>query len=342
MAKNIRKRIGASKDEEALYLASPGISASGINTFLQSPIEFHNSINEDTDQTVLGSAIHCNTLQPSLLKEKFSVISRRIEGLMGNYLQLKAEAICNGFDDMAAKEVARLSSGFKIPLSQIETTINKPENGPLRVYYASLLESKGKFVMDTEEETTVKACTQALNSHKKFTELLNMSGDHIEVWIEHPIIWTMDGKDGPILCRSKPDIVVIDHKLKIIYVLDIKTTSKRHSEWNQIIRERGYHRQLSFYCGAVERKLWQDSKAGLHKKYTWIGYIAMVETQSRHHQCKVKVFSDTVLHKAYDECVSAVEDMMWHKENNLWEHTKDYYEGDGTEEVDPYNTNLAP
>jgi hypothetical protein len=152
----------------------------------------------------------------------------------------------------------------------------------------------------------------------------------------------MDGKDGPILCRSKPDIVVIDHKLKIIYVLDIKTTSKRHSEWNQIIRERGYHRQLSFYCGAVERKLWQDSKAGLHKKYTWIGYIAMVETQSRHHQCKVKVFSDTVLHKAYDECVSAVEDMMWHKENNLWEHTKDYYEGDGTEEVDPYNTNLAP
>src|ERR1035437_3624993 len=232
MAKNIRKRIGASKDEEALYLASAGISASGINTFLQSPLEFHDSINEDTDQTVLGSAIHCSTLQPSLVKEKFSIISRRIEGLMGNYLQLKAEAIFNGMDMSTARTIAHTSAGFKVPLLQVEETIHKPENKGLRDYYQSLINSKGKFVLDTEEEVKMLRCTQSLITHKKVKELLGMTGDNIEIWIEHPIIWTIDLGKGPILCKSKPDIAVIDHKQRIICVLDINTTSKRHSEWN--------------------------------------------------------------------------------------------------------------
>src|ERR1035437_2209580 len=205
-------------------------------------------------------------------------------------------------DMSTARTIAHTSAGFKVPLLQVEATIYKPENKGLRDYYQSLINSKGKFVLDTEEEVKMLRCTQSLITHKKVKELLGMTGDDIEIWIEHPIIWTIDLGKGPILCKSKPDIAVIDHKQRIICVLDIKTTSKRHSEWNQIIKDRGYHRQLSFYCGAVERKLWQDGKDVTplyNKKYTWLGYIAMVETQSRHHQCKVKCFTDKTLNKAY-------------------------------------------
>lgn len=334
--KQSRKRIGVSDpSEEELYLKSAGISAGGINTFINDgPADFHNKGGEDTYATVLGSSIHCLRYTPSDFNDKFSVIEERFDGNMGVYIQTLAEGIVNGLSEETAMENAYIQSAFKWPRSRV---VDAFKADGYQKYFKALINSHGRHVLSSEEKTTANQCLISLLSHKTIQEVASRTTG--EIWIERPIVWTIDTPTGPILCKSKPDLAHIDFEKKIITVEDTKTTSKPKRQWEELIKERGSFRQTAFYCGAIEKKLWQDGKkSGPYKKqYTWNSLVSMVETTSERHHVEVYAFDDKTLTRAFDECTEAVNKIQWHRQSNLWDYPRDYYEGDGTIKLNIYN-----
>lgn len=193
-------------------------------------------------------------------------------------------------------------------------------------YLEYLRKKEDKKIISFADLALLKKIKTNLIEHKKAKELLYEYPDTFEVHNEFHVNWTY--KDPQVPCKSLIDRLMIDHTNHKIILIDLKTTGDVY-DFKHSVDEFDYRRQLAFYLQAIEWYFVNE----LHidpVEYQKEIYIIAIES---HDNCEIRVFK---FHNIWvldrNETIDkAVKEYDWHCKNNLWDHTRDYYEGDGEE-----------
>lgn len=171
----------------------------------------------------------------------------------------------------------------------------------------------------------IQKCQNVLHNieeHKAASKLLNDSN-----WEEHHefhINWECNG----VKCKSLLDCVKFDFENKRCQLIDLKTTVKLW-HFQDSIQQYDYMRQLCFYYMAIRWYLIHE-KSEDPDEWEWEYYIIAIDSTQNSDIRVFEFHKSDVIDRMADIC-GTILDIKWHQENGLWDHTREYYQGDGCE-----------
>ena len=129
-------------------------------------------------------------------------------------------------------------------------------------------------------------------------------------------------------CKSLLDGLTLDFKNKKAIIYDLKTTQKLW-HFEDSIDQYDYLRQLAYYTMAVEWYLVEecDQAAG---DWTFEYYIIGIDTTGNN-EIRVFKIEPYMVESRYCVISNALSEIVWHQMNDKWDHSREYYEGDGSE-----------
>lgn len=323
-----------------------GVSNSSLSWFEISP-KYYKERSEgnidipDKDYFDIGTKVHYYLLQPDLFKQLYVYLEYdtpkgdKQKKFCVDYVNLKHKAKKND-EDAAIRSyeknyVVKAKSKDKIKEEALDLYKSLRK-------YLHYLEAANEY-KDILNYTTVKYLEEIkkqVSNHKLANELLGndlIASDYEEYnefnieWY-HPIM-----KD--VMCSSTLDRLVIDHNKKEIKIIDLKTTSKL-SKFEESFKSFKYYRQVAYYWMAVEyyfKSTYSDKNFDEYDKKT---YIIAFQTNNNTNtsnlltECEVFNIGQEWLIKGKKETEDLFTKLIWHYDNNLWEHTREYYEGSGS------------
>ena len=175
----------------------------------------------------------------------------------------------------------------------------------------------------------LKAIKKNMEDHKKANELLFNYPETFEVHNEFHINWEYPNASslGDLPCKSLLDRVMIDHTNKKIILVDIKTTADVYN-FKHSVEEFDYCRQLAYYWLAIHWYFKNELKLDI-EEYEHSTYIVAIQNDGA--TCKVFEIDDETIITNIDKLTHIITQMDWHFSNNLWDYSREYYEGDGAE-----------
>lgn len=167
-----------------------------------------------------------------------------------------------------------------------------------------------------------------INNHTKANELMtNQPG--LECNNEFHINWEAE-KQG-VSCKSLLDRVKIDHANKKITLIDLKTTTDVYN-FKHSVEEYDYYRQIAFYTLALT---WYMKDQGYDiENYDLEAYIIAIQTNGNNEVRVFNMLNEKELLDRKDLIANTLAEISYHYQTGNWDHTRKYYEGDGTEELE--------
>jgi hypothetical protein len=148
---------------------------------------------------------------------------------------------------------------------------------------------------------------------------------------EFHINWTYYVKMAAgVECKSLLDGLTLDFKLKKAIIYDLKTTQKLW-HFEDSMNQYDYLRQLCFYYQAVVWYLKYELKENPND-WSFEFYVIGIDTTGSYEIRVFKIHLFTVQSRR-DVIFDAMENIMWHQETGKWDHSREYYEGDGSESL---------
>ena len=211
--------------------------------------------------------------------------------------------------------------------------------------YIDFLKSKDKRKMispwDAKMLNTIK---QNIESHKLAANIIWPTNSRVRMDLEEFIPETGDPGISPIRyhhefhinwesrkgvkCKSLLDGLTFDFKEKKVTIYDLKTTQKLW-HFEDSINQYDYLRQLSYYYSAVcwymREELGED-----YFDWTFEFYIIGIDTTGSNEIRVFKISKEAVDSRALI-IIEALDEIAWHQSTGKWDHTRAYYEGDGSE-----------
>lgn len=183
----------------------------------------------------------------------------------------------------------------------------------------------GRTLITSNELLKCQEVKANIDDHKAASKLLD-SPD----WEEHHefhINWECNG----VKCKSLLDCVKFDFENKRCQLIDLKTTVKLW-HFEDSIATYDYMRQLCFYKMAIDWYL-EHERSEDPGWWTFEYYIIGIDS-TQFSNVRVFEFHQSDVMSRQEDITLALLNIKWHTDNNLWEHTKEYYEGDGCETLD--------
>lgn len=187
-----------------------------------------------------------------------------------------------------------------------------------------------KKVISFADLNMLKAIKKNMEDHKKANELLFNYPETFEVHNEFHINWEYPNASslGDLPCKSLLDRVMIDHTNKKIILVDIKTTADVYN-FKHSVEEFDYCRQLAYYWLAIHWYFKNELKLNI-EEYEYETYIVAVQSHDGY-EVRVFKFNPKTIEERLVTIDYAIKRIAWHKDNNLWDHMKEYYDEDGAE-----------
>ena len=312
------------------------ISNSNIGWFLQKgPAYLHKMLTNpppEEKNPVLerGSLIHMYILQPEEFLKTYVVWdkSRPTSAQQEKFCQALAntveiepnKAILSAYKEAYStagrSEDKMLSEGLKIAST-------------LKDYIDYLKDRERKQMISPYEYQMLKKIRNNIVAHKlawhiidaplRAAELCDYEAHH-----EFHINWECRG----VQCKSLLDGLTLDFKNKKAIIYDLKTTQKLW-HFEDSIDQYDYCRQLAYYSMAVDWYLEEECKEE-PLDWTYEYYIIGIDTTGSY---EIRVFKvePHMIQSRMDTIYDALDAIAWHQESNKWEHSREYYEGDGSE-----------
>lgn len=309
------------------YSDKTRINNSGIGWFLKSPKEFYertnNGISIDTASTRFGTDIHCYILQPDEFKRTYKIrdfeapkIQQQKDFCSAMVCYMKNKTF--SLSEIRELAIRAYTKSYTTTGKSIKTITTSAIDMLIR--YKSFIQQslhEDMKLISWPHFIRIQRLAKLVKSNKYAKELLDKPGN-----CEFHINWERNGVE----CKSLLDKVCIDTDAKEITLIDLKTTASI-SDFKHSIKEYGYRRQMMFYKLAI----WHYMKNVMLEnpdEYKFSCRIIAIQTSDIP---LVEVFGFTVeeLQKEIPVIDYAIERIDWHKQNNLWEHSKEYYEDDG-------------
>lgn len=201
-------------------------------------------------------------------------------------------------------------------------------------YFEMLCNNLGKTVVDTSlvDKALVVGNKIKLDS---FTEDIFNPPSSIEYLTHVPISWSYKIGEGAILCKSELDIILVDHKEKIIRPLDLKTTYDNES-FDYAYIKNAYYLQNAFYREAVRNWAQKNDM----EDYTIEPMSFVVgDTSSNNRRPLVYHTSPEDADKGmngfnmrgnhYRGIKELIEEIAWCEQHDIWNCSKDSYDKAG-------------
>ena len=322
------------------------ISNSNIGWFLQKgPAYLHKMLTDpppEEKNAVLerGTMIHEYILQPEEFQKDYVVWdkSRPSSAQQEKFCQALAfsteiepnraslSAFQEAYSTAGKSEDKMLSEGLKIAST-------------LKDYIDFLKANDGRIMINPWDAKMLEKIKQNIQSHKLAWKIINTQGTVYESidsnkrvqWGAHEfhINWTYYVKmAGGVECKSLLDGLTLDFENKKAIIYDLKTTQKLW-HFEDSIDQYDYLRQLCFYKQAV---VWYLKYEYGEDPNTWLFdfYIIGIDTTGNY-EIRVFKIDSFMVGSRRETIMNAMKAIMWHQETGKWDHSREYYEGDGSE-----------
>ena len=317
------------------------ISNSNIGWFLnKGPAFLHKMLTEDVPEEKSqalerGTMIHEYILQPEEFQKDYVVWNK------SRPTSAQQEKFCQALVSSTEIEPNRaILDAFK----QAYSTAGKSEDkmlseglkiaSTLKDYIDFLKANDGRIMITPWDAKMLEKIKQNVRSHKlawyiidaplRAAELCDYEAHH-----EFHINWEWYG-EMPVACKSLLDGLTLDFNNKRAIIYDLKTTQKLwHFEDSMEMYD--YCRQLAYYTMAVKWYLKNECNENADD-WTFEHYIIGIDTTGTY---EIRVFKveELMVQSRNGVIQDALMDIAWHQANNKWEHSRSYYEGDGSESL---------
>ena len=316
------------------------ISNSNIGWFLnKGPAFLHKMLTDpppEEKNTTLerGTMIHEYILQPEEFQKDYVVWdkSRPASSQQEEFCQALVNSIeiepnkavldayKKAYSTRGKSEDLMLSEGLKIAST-------------LKDYIDFLKANDGRKMISPWDVRMLENIKHNIQSHKLAYSIIEASRvlrDHKDDVIfenhhEFHINWEWADK---VSCKSLLDGLTLDFKSKKAIIYDLKTTAKLW-HFEESIEMYDYLRQLKYYTMAVR---WYLKEECIENPDEWVfeHYIIGIDTTGSNEIRVFRIKSDMVESKG-DIIWNALHEIAWHQKTGKWDHSREYYEGDGAE-----------
>lgn len=327
------------------YEDNTRISNSAIGWFLnKGPAYFRNMLDGkekglDLPQLRKGTMIHEFLLQPDQFWNDYVLF----DGEKPKSAQ--AQKFCENLINTVEIELNKqLSESYRKSYSIVGKSEDKILSEALKISveykdYIEAIKSKKILISQYDLDQLMKI-RHNVDEHKLAKQLLQKAGDYsnIHVYHEFQINWDYlvedelnHGAFTPIACKSLLDSCTFNFDTKICTIMDIKTTAKLW-HFEDSMKEFDYCRQLCFYQEAVYWYLNNELELSSDEINEWRFeyYIIAIDTTGSN---EIRVFK-LATHQVTSRGVTIHDFMsvyLWHLGTGNWNHSYDYYTGDGSE-----------
>lgn len=320
------------------------ISNSNIGWFLnKGPAYLHKMLTEDVPEeknSVLerGTMIHEYILQPEEFEKDYvvwdkpkptSVQQEKFCQELANTVEIEPnKAILSAYKEVYStagkSEDKMLSEGLKIAST-------------LKDYIDFLKANDGRIMISHWDYKMLEKIKQNIKSHKYAKNIFATDNiaEELEHYHEFHINWDYVVPDaiGPslIACKSLLDGLFINLIDKQVVIYDLKTTQKLW-HFEDSIDQYDYLRQLCYYTMAVEWYLKEELKQN-PEEFEFKYYIIGIDTTGSN-EIRVFKIEPYMVQSRENVIVSTLNNIRWHQKTGKWDHSREYYEGDGSESLD--------
>ena len=310
------------------------ISNSNIGWFLsKGPAYLHKMLTDPPPEEKnyaleRGSLIHMYILQPNEFKNTYIVWDKpkpssaqqeKFCQELANTVEIEPnKAILSAYKEAYSTkgktEENMLSEGSKIAST-------------LKEYIGYLKDPERKQMISPGEYQMLEKIGMNMHNHKiarKIVWPFAPTEPEYKAYHEFHINW--EYRD--VNCKSLLDGLTLDFKNKKAIIYDLKTTQKLW-HFEDSIDMYDYCRQLAYYSMAVDWYLEEECKEE-PLDWTYEYYIVGIDTTGSY---EIRVFKvePHMVQSRMDVIYNALDDIAWHQQNNKWDHSREYYEGDGSE-----------
>jgi len=191
--------------------------------------------------------------------------------------------------------------------------------------YLAFLINRGDYIcVSSNTKELLEACINSLRINKVASKLLfddgEMFGD--ESFNEMAIYWNQKTPGKSLRAKALLDRVKVNNNDKVLQLIDLKTTSKPVSKFDESFEFWRYYRQMAWYKNAL--KIWSKEKGFVG--YDIEVYMVVVETTGVFESRVFKV-SDAWLTKCTKEYKDLLDRISMAEENDQWLNPKEALSG---------------
>ena len=316
--------------EAGFYSKKFYYSYSSLNKLLWNPQVFYQMYvlglkEEKLDaHLVQGKLIHLLLLEPEKFAENFMMSPSKLPGdslrqVIDRVFRHHTELSRNGDPrekleefDGAILDIMKDMNYFQ-NLKTDQQRLDKILTPEAMSYWAFLKIKGNKTLVDEE---TYKFCQSAVDIVKTNKEICTLIGcdlsefENKEVMNEQTFILDVPNKDYGI--KGIIDNLVIDHDAKVIYVNDIKTTSKDLKDFPESIEYYSYWLQAVMYLSAVGMSYGSLVDQGYQLKFHFV-------VIDRTYQTYAFPVSSTTLNNWLDKFKTSLDTAEWHYKNRSYD-----------------------
>ena len=327
------------------YEDNTRISNSAIGWFLnKGPAYFRRMLDGkekglDLPQLRKGTMIHEFLLQPDKFWDDYVLF----DGEKPKSAQ--AQKFCENLINTVEIELNKqLSDAYRKSYSIVGKSEDKILSEALKISveykdYIEAIRSKKILISQYDLDQLMKI-QHNVGEHKLARQLIRRAGEHGSIHVYHEFqinweYWVTDelnhGAYTPIACKSLLDSCIFDFNARVCTIMDIKTTAKLW-HFEDSMKEFDYCRQLCFYKKAVYWYLANVLELSPDEIDKWVFkyYIIAIDTTGSN-EIRVFMLGSTQVNSRNDTIHDFMRVYLWHLGTGNWDHSYDYYTGDGSE-----------
>lgn len=327
------------------YEDNTRISNSAIGWFLnKGPAYFRNMLDGkekglDLPQLRKGTMIHEFLLQPDKFWDDYVLF----DGDKPKSAQ--AQKFCENLINTVEIELNKqLSDAYRKSYSIVGKSEDKILSEALKISveykdYIEAIRAKKILISQYDLDQLMKI-QHNVGGHKLARQLIRRVGEHGSIHVYHEFqinweYWVNDelnhGAYTPIACKSLLDSCTFDFNARVCTIMDIKTTAKLW-HFEDSMKEFDYCRQLCFYKEAVYWYLANVLELSNDEIDKWMFkyYIIAIDTTGSN-EIRVFTLGSSQVNSREETINKFMVEYLWHLGTDNWDHSYDYYTGDGSE-----------
>jgi hypothetical protein len=321
--------------EKDFYKKPFEFSYSSLNKLLWNPQAFYqiyvlgNREEKTESYLVNGKIIHCLLLEPEKFNDQFIVSPAKlptdstrsvVDRVYAHAVELQANGDARTeFTDFSDAVLDVLKDiNLHQSLKTDQQRIDKMYTAEAMNYWEFLKAKGNKTLIDQE---TYDFCKTGVDLIKMNPEICDLIGCNItdfsnkEVFNELFVNAQMNNK--PFGVKGIIDNLVIDHDKKIIYINDIKTTSKDLKDFPSSIEFYNYSLQAAMYCSLIGIKFINLIDRGYELKFHFV-------VIDRSYQVYAFPVSENTLNNWLSALMTGLEKAEWHYINKNYDLPYDF------------------